>query len=72
MSCYFRHLKGIFDEAGIEVTSSNKKQIDQTIHQIVGTSYKDCPSTWQRLKQQIITDEQQRQDFIVKLRNAVK
>ena len=71
MSCYFRHLKGVFDEAGIEVTSSNRKQIDQAIHQIVGTNYKDCPGTWQRLRQQIMTDEQKRQDFIGKLRNAI-
>ena len=72
MSCYFRHPKDIFDQAGIAVTSSNKKQIDQTIHRIVGTDYKDCPDTWRRLKQQIIADEQKRQDFIAKLRNAVK
>ena len=72
MSCYFHNLKGIFDEAGIEVTSSNKKQIDQAIHQIVGSDYKDCPGTWRRLKQQITTDEPKRQDFIVKLRKAVK
>ena len=72
MSCYFRHLKDIFDEAGIEITPSNKKQVDQAIHQIVGNNYKDCPGTWQRLKQQIITDEQKRQDFIAALRNAVK
>ena len=71
MSCYFRHLKGIFDEAGIELNSNNKKQIDQAIHQIVGANYKDCPGTWQRLKQQIMTDEQKRQDFISKLRNAI-
>jgi len=72
MSCYFRHLKDIFDKAGIEVNASNKKQIDQAIHQIVGTNYKDCPGTWQKLKQQIMTDEQKRQDFIVKLRKATE
>ena len=72
MSCYFRHLKNIFDEAGIEVTPGNKKQIDQAIHQIVGTNYKDCPDTWQKLKQQIIADEQKQQGFIIKLRNAIK
>ena len=72
MSCYFRHLKDIFDEAGIEVTSINRKQIDQLIHQIVGTDYKDCSGTWQGLKQQIITDGQKRQDFIVRLMNAIK
>jgi len=72
MSCYFRHLKDIFDEAGIEVNASNKKQIDQAIHRIVGTNYKDCPGTWQKLKQQIMTDEQKRRDFIVKLRKATE
>jgi len=72
MSCYFRHLKDIFDEAGIEVTSGNRKQIDQAIHRIVGTNYKDCPGIWQKLKQQIIPDEQKRQEFIVKLRKATE
>ena len=70
MSCYFRHIKDILDEAGIEVTSSNKKHIDQTIHQLVGVTYKDCPATWRSLKQ-ITGDKQKRQDFIGRLRNAV-
>ena len=70
MSCYFRHLKDVFNEAGIEVTPSNRKQIDQAIHQIVDTNYKDCPGTWQRLKQQMMTDKQKRQDFIEKLRDT--
>ena len=72
MSCYFRHLRDIFAEAGIEVTSDNKKQIDRAIHQIVGTNYKDCPGTWRRLKPQILKDEKKRQDFIANLRNAIK
>ena len=71
MSCYFRHIKDILDEAGIEVTSSNKKQIDQAIHQIVGVAYKDCPATWKRLKQQIMGDEQKRRDLTRKLQNAI-
>ena len=33
MSCYLRHMKDILEEAGIEVTPANKKQIDQAIHQ---------------------------------------
>ena len=32
MSCYFRHMKNILDEAGIQVTLSNKKEIDQAFH----------------------------------------
>jgi len=72
MSCYFRHLKGVLNEAGIEVTPSNKKQIDRVIHEIVGVTYKDCPATWKRLKQEILADEQKQQDFIIKLQNAVR
>ena len=71
MSCYFRHIKDILDEAGIEMSSGNKKQIDQAIHQIVGVNYKDCPETWKRLKQQVISDEQKRLDLIKKLQNVI-
>ena len=38
MSCYFRHLKDILSDAGLEVTPSNKKQIDRVIHDIVGVT----------------------------------
>ncbi len=71
MSCYFRHIKDILTEAGIEITPGNKKQIDRAIHQAVGVDYKDCPATWKRLKQDIMTDEQKRQDFIKKLEGAI-
>ena len=71
MSCYFHHIKDILAEAGIEITPGNKKQADQAIHQIVGTTYKDCPATWKALKQQIIGSEQKRQEFIKKLRKAL-
>jgi len=71
MSCYFRHLKNIFEEAGIEVTPANKKQIDQAIHHIFGVTYKHCPETWKRLKQQLTGDEQKRQEFISQLKSAL-
>ena len=70
MSCYFRHIGEILDEAGIEVTPGNKKKIDQDIHQIVGITYKDCSSTWKRLKQEINT-EQGRSDFVNKLKQTI-
>ena len=70
MSCYFRHLSDILNEAGIEITSGNTKQIDQVIHDIVKVRYKDCPTTWGRLKREILNDEKQRRDFVEKLRNA--
>lgn len=72
MSCYFRHIKGILNEAGIEVTPSNKKEIDQAIHQIVEVAYKDCPQTWRKLKQQIIGDEQKKQDLVRRPQDALR
>lgn len=72
MSCYFRHIKDILDEAGIEVTPTNKKQIDHVIHQVVAVTYKDCPATWKRLKQQIIGDEEKRRGLTKKLRDAIR
>ena len=72
MSCYFRHLKSILDEASIEVAPGNKKEIDQALHQIVGVAYKDCSAAWKRLKQEIMGDEQKRRDLAQKLQNAVR
>ncbi len=45
MSCYFRHLKDILEEAHIVVSPQNKKQIDEAFHKIVGVDYKECPAT---------------------------
>jgi len=71
MSCYFRYVKDMLDKAGIEVTPRNKKEIDQAFHQIVGVTYKDCPTTWKRLKHDLVGDDQKRRDLIQKLRNAI-
>jgi len=71
MSCYFHHLKDILEEAGVEVVPTNRKQIDQAIHQIVGVTYKDCPETWKGLKQQLTGNEQRRQEFISQLKSAL-
>lgn len=71
MSCYFRQLKGLLDEAGIEVTPGNREQIDQIVHQLVGVTYKDCPETWKRLKQQLAGGERRRLDFISRLRSSL-
>lgn len=57
MSCYFRHLKSIFEDAGIEVTKENKKLIDQEIHKFVGVPYKHCPETWNKVKEWLKDEE---------------
>jgi hypothetical protein len=72
MSCYFRRLKEIFAEAGVEVNSSNKKRIDRVIHQTLGIGYQDCPTAWRRLKQEILADPQKRRGFVSKLKNAAR
>lgn len=42
MSCYFRYLKSLFEEAGVHVTPDNKRRLDQTIHAFVRVQYKRC------------------------------
>ena len=71
MSCYFRHMKSFLDEAGIEVHASNRKEIDQAFHSILGVAYKDCPATWQMLKEQLVRDEDRRRDLIQKLQEIL-
>ncbi|MBE0481357.1 MAG: hypothetical protein IBX68_10315 [Dehalococcoidia bacterium] len=71
MSCYIRHLKGIFEEAGIELTPANKKEIDRTLHRMAGIEYKNCPAAWAQLKQ-YLADEQKRREIVIKLREALK
>jgi len=67
MTCYFRHLKEVFQKANITVTPQNRQQIDKTIHGIVGVEYKNCPATWRQVKQRIVKDET---GFVAMLKNA--
>jgi len=71
MSCYFRHMKSILEEVGIEVNPGNKNDIDKALHQIVGVTYKDCPTTWKKLKQELAGDEQKRRELVQKLQSAI-
>jgi hypothetical protein len=57
VTCYFRHLKQVFEKAGIEVTSQNRQEIDKIIHDIVGVNYKNCPATWRQVKTRVLNDE---------------
>jgi hypothetical protein len=72
MSCYFRHMKDIFEEVGIEVTKENKKELDRVVHQLVDEAYKNCSPTWKGVKEHIKGDEKARQQFVRKLKKAVK
>ena len=58
MTCYFRHLKPVFEKAGITVTKENKRDIDRVIHGIVGVEYKNCSATWKEVKKKTAENEQ--------------
>lgn len=69
MTCYFRHLKGVFEKAGIEVTSQNRHELDEIIRGLVGVEDKNCPATWKEVTKRIAEDEQ---DFVTQLKAAWK
>ncbi|HUT71967.1 MAG TPA: hypothetical protein VMW89_14960 [Desulfatiglandales bacterium] len=71
MSCYFRHLKDIFNEAGLEVTKENKKEIDRLIHGLVKVEYKNCSAAWKAIKEQIRRDDTARSTFIEDLKREL-
>ncbi|MHA1959576.1 MAG: hypothetical protein ACW99U_05065 [Candidatus Thorarchaeota archaeon] len=57
MTCYFRHIKRIFEEIGFEVTKENKREVDKNLHRLVGIEYKDCSSVWKEVKKRMAEDE---------------
>jgi len=69
LTCYFRHLQEVFQEAGIEVTKDNKREIDEVIHGIVGVEYKNCPAAWREVKKQLDGDEEA---FIKELKKGTR
>jgi len=72
MSCYFRHIKDIMEEVGIEVRPGNRKEIDRILHRIVGVQYKDCPAAWKKIKEMVKGEPSRREAFVQKLKTAVK
>ncbi|MHA1636440.1 MAG: hypothetical protein ACTSUB_00350 [Candidatus Thorarchaeota archaeon] len=68
MTCYFRHMKVIFDEIGVEVSTDNKRELDQRIHKLLNIDYKDCSSTWKEIKKQLADD---RPSFITALEKTL-
>lgn len=72
MSCYFRYMRDVFEEAGVEVTKENKKEIDRIIHEMVDVDYKNCSLAWKEVKEHIKVDEDARNLFIERLKEALK
>lgn len=71
MSCYLKHLKGFLVDAGIEVTTANRKEIDRAFHQIFDVQYKDCSSTWKKIKAEL-NDDKKRKELLQKLQISLK
>jgi len=67
VTCYFRHLKQVFEKAGLEVTPPNRQEIDKIIHNIVSVNYKNCPAAWKQVKNLILEDEA---NFVSMLKDA--
>ena len=72
MSCYFRHMKDVIEEAGIEITKENKKDVDRIIHGLVDIEYKNCSPTWKGVKEHIKGDDKTRKQFIKTLKQKLK
>lgn len=70
MSCYLRHMKDVLDAAGIKVTADNRKEIDRAFHEIVGVTYKDCPTAWKKLKQELAGDDSKKK-LVQKLKKTL-
>ena len=69
MTCYFRHMHGVFQKAGIEVNANNRRRIAQVIHELVGEEYKSCPNVWREVKKRLVLDEAK---FVEALKSAYK
>jgi hypothetical protein len=67
MTCYARHLKEIFDEAGVEFTKGNIKHADKYFKKWLGKS--DCPETWRELKIRL-GDPSKREEVVKNLKTA--
>lgn len=70
MSCYFRYITDVFNEAGITVTPQAKKALDQAIHRIMNVPYKHCmPDCWGQVKK-TIADAAGRRRFVAQMKAA--
>ena len=58
MTCYFRHLKRVFEKTGVTITRENKQDIDKVIHSLVGVEYKNCSATWKEVKKRMAEDDE--------------
>ena len=53
MSCYTRHLGGVFTAAGIENTKENRKRADGFIREVLAMQEEGCPVVWREVKSRL-------------------
>jgi hypothetical protein len=61
-------MKEVFEQADLEVTKENRKDIDMVIHNIVGVEYKNCSATWKAVKEKLAENED---GFIQELKTSL-
>jgi len=64
-------MKNVFEELGINVTSENKKALDQAIHNLVSIRYKNCSPAWKEVKTRIKGDPEERAAFLKALKDII-
>ena len=64
-------MKDVLEEAGVEVTKENKKEIDQIIHELVNVQYKQCSPAWKGVKERIKTNEKDKGLFVKELKRRL-
>jgi hypothetical protein len=63
----------VFEEAGLDLDEvkadkAKKKELDAKIHALLGVEYKDCPSTWKKVKE-MLEDEKGRAKLVKALKS---
>lgn len=71
MSCYFRYMKDVFEEAGISVSDKNKKEVDQAIHKLMQVKYKKCMPDCRGEVKKALAKDKERKSFIFTLKKAL-
>ena len=64
-------MKDVLEEAGVEVTPENKKEIDRIIHEMVAVEYKNCSPAWKAVKAHIKGDDDARRLFVEGLKKQL-
>jgi len=50
MSCYTRHFRSLFEEAGLEDNRANRKIADKMAREMLGQPDAECPIVWKEVK----------------------